>query len=112
RTALVNLTVHICIFGAALLWSHRPQQIDFNWAATLHTLLHCLAWPQRFFTSWGAWVWLPFSAFLVLLLPLTHVSRNDYVILALGLWVLAQIVAISIARSAPAVVITPRYYEI
>ena len=87
-------------------------QVTIDWSATLHTLVHCLSWPQRFYTPWGAWVWLPFVFFVGSLLRRTALSKNDQVALALGLWSLAQIVAISVVRNAPALVITPRYYEI
>jgi hypothetical protein len=57
-------------------------------------------------------VWLPFLFFLGAMAPRSSIARNDQVVLALGLWVLVQIVAISVARGTPALVITPRYYEI
>src|SRR5690606_13388404 len=65
-----------------------------------------------FYTNWGAWIWLPFVLFLTSQFARTSVARNDRVVLAIGLWVLAQIAAISLLRSSASLVITLRYYEI
>jgi hypothetical protein len=112
RTALINLSVHAIICAVALLYSPLLREVKISLPSALHTLVHCLSWPQPFYTPWGAWVWLPFLLFLAVMLRRTNVSANDQVVLGLGLWVLAQVVAIAMARGSPAIVITPRYYEI
>jgi hypothetical protein len=55
---------------------------------------------------------LPFLLFLVSMLRRSNVAANDQVVVALGLWVFGQILAISVTRGTPALVITPRYYDI
>ncbi|HTO03262.1 MAG TPA: hypothetical protein VL069_06140, partial [Opitutus sp.] len=112
RAALINLVAHAVICGAAVVWSPRIHHLTIDWPSTWHTLLHCLAWPARFYTNWGAWVWLPFVLFLASNFARASVARNDRVVLAIGLWVLAQIAAISLLRNSATLVITPRYYEI
>lgn len=112
RAGLINLILHAVICGVAITWSPRIHNLTVDWPATWHTLLHCLAWPQRFYTDWGAWIWLPFVLFLTSQFTRASAARNDRVVLGIGLWVLAQIAAISLLRSSASLVITPRYYEI
>ena len=112
RTAMTNLTLHLILSGAAIAWAPARSAVSYDLGATVHTFLHCLSWPHRFYTPWGAWVWIPFLLFSGAFLRRRTASAPEKLVMALGAWVLAQIIAISVARSAPAIVITPRYYEL
>jgi hypothetical protein len=112
RDAWANLAVHGAIVAVVAAWLPKPAEVPFDLGAAGHTLVHCLSWPQRFFTPWGAWVWLPFAVFALSHLSRRRPSHSEWMILALGGWVLLQILAISLRRNSPTVVITPRYYEI
>jgi hypothetical protein len=114
RPALFNTLVHVAIVAAALTTAPHFPSSSVNLAHVLHTFLHCLAWPLRFYNPWGALLWLPFALFLLqLALRLRRPPPSrDLLLAAAGLWVLAQITAIAWARSTPAPVIAPRYYDI
>jgi hypothetical protein len=112
RSALLNLSVHLALCAIAVSWSSGLTPTTIHWSSVIHTFVHCLSWPHRYYNPVGIWVWLPFMIFVGTLARPSQRTPATYVVLALGLWVLAQIVAISIVRSTPAIVITPRYYEI
>ena len=114
RPSLLNTLAHLTIVLIALTTAPHFPSPSVNFAHVLHTFLHCLAWPIRFYNPWGALLWLPFAVFLFqLALRFRRApSHRDLLLAALGLWVLAQIAAIAWARSTPAPVIAPRYYDI
>lgn len=113
RAALLNAFIHLVIVVIALATAPHFPSSPPQLSSVLHTFRHCLAWPVRFYHPWAALLWLPFVIYLFQLLRRRRApSHRDLLLAALGLWVLAQIAAIAWARSTPAPVIAPRYYDI
>lgn len=112
HATLINSFTHLLIVIIALATAPHFPSSSPDLSNVLHTFLHCLAWPLRFYNPWGALLWFPFALFLVQLIRRRVPSHRDLLLAALGLWVLTQIAAIAWARSTPAPVIAPRYYDI
>lgn len=110
KKAITSMLVHAVVVAVAVVTAPTLPLSQPIWGNMAHTFVQCLGWPAFFYHGWGVWVWLPFTVFLcTAAFRTSDVSRQ--LLLAIGGWVVLQIAAISWSRSAPAIVITPRYYE-
>ncbi len=113
REALASVLACAAIVGLGCLATPaHPALASVRVADVLHTLVHALGWPARFFSYWGVIVWAPFAAVAVVAIRARRLAAGLVFPFAGAAWALAQAVAISVGRSAPAVVLAPRYYDI
>lgn len=85
----------------------HPLLKEIRFATLVHTFVHALSFPGRFFSWWGPLFWIPAASALTL--AITHAEWRSKVLfpLAAAVWCLGQILAISLGRSA----VAPRYYD-
>jgi len=90
-----------------VLWAHS---IKAFWLC----LIHCLAWPRPEWPWLAVVLWLPWFVFVVGWLK-SRSSRRDAAasfIVAGGLWVLLQVVAVAYTRASSSLFPATRYYDI
>ena len=101
----------IIVFALWLTPAHSGMS-EIDPARVGHTFVHALSFPDRMFSYWGLLFWAPAACGLVLTAIRRDLTADWFFPLTIAVWCLGQILAISLGRSEPAIVLAPRYYDI
>ena len=98
--------------GAVMLPPKLAGAVEFSLQSFLFTIGSAVSFPQRGISPAGLLVWLPFVIFVITKFRRRETSASEWVLLAVGAWVLLQIGAIGYARPETGPILANRYGEI